>query len=356
MIQLEHVSRTFREKSMEVRALQDVSLHVREGEIYGIVGFSGAGKSTLIRLVNRLETPDSGTVRVNGQELASLKGKALTSLRRKIGMVFQQFNLLEGKTVFHNIAIPLRMEGRPKEEIERRVAEVLDFVELGEKKNAYVSQLSGGQKQRVGIARALASNPKVLLSDEATSALDPQTTKSILQLLRDINKRLNLTIVMITHQMEVVKEICDRVAVIENGVIIEEGSMYKVFTEPQEETTKEFVKTVNDIKIPPMVDTESMKQTYFPGARLLVNLTFLDSGESGEGKEKSAGADQPMVSALIKKFGVDVNIISGKVDYLKDTPYGTLLVEIMGDEKSIADSVQYAKEAGVKLEVIGYVG
>ena len=161
---------------------------------------------------------------------------------------------------------------------------------------------------------------------------------------------------MITHQMEVVKEICDRVAVIENGVIIEEGSMYKVFTEPQEETTKEFVKTVNDIKIPPMVDTESMKQAYFPGARLLVNLTFLDSGESGEGKEKSAGADQPMVSALIKKFGVDVNIISGKVDYLKDTPYGTLLVEIMGDEKSIANSVQYAKEAGVKLEVIGYVG
>lgn len=233
---------------------------------------------------------------------------------------------------------------------------MLELVQLTDRADYYPSQLSGGQKQRVGIARALASNPKVLLSDEATSALDPQTTKSILQLLRDINKRLNLTIVMITHQMEVVKEICDRVAVIENGVIIEEGSMYKVFTEPQEETTKEFVKTVNDIKIPPMVDTESMKQTYFPGARLLVNLTFLDSGESGEGKEKSAGADQPMVSALIKKFGVDVNIISGKVDYLKDTPYGTLLVEIMGDEKGIADSVQYAKEAGVKLEVIGYVG
>ena len=188
MIQLEHVSRTFREKNMEVHALQDVSLHVQEGEIYGIVGFSGAGKSTLIRLVNRLETPDSGTVRVNGQELASLKGKALTSLRRKIGMVFQQFNLLEGKTVFHNISIPLRMEGRPKEEIERRVSEVLDFVELGDKKNAYVSQLSGGQKQRVGIARALATAPEILLCDEATSALDPQTTESILKLLKRVNR------------------------------------------------------------------------------------------------------------------------------------------------------------------------
>ena len=194
------------------------------------------------------------------------------------------------------------------------------------------------------------------MSDEATSALDPQTTKSILQLLRDINKRLNLTIVMITHQMEVVKEIRDRVAVIENGIIIEEGTMYKVFTEPQMETTQEFVKTVNDIKIPPIIDTQSMKQKYFPGARLLVNLTFLDSGAGGDETEKKTGADQPLVSALIKKFGVDVNIISGKVDYLKDTPYGTLLVEIMGDEKGIADSVQYAKDAGVKVEVIGYVG
>ena len=244
----------------------------------------------------------------------------------------------------------------PKDKIAERVGELLDLVQLKDRADYYPSQLSGGQKQRVGIARALASSPKVLLSDEATSALDPQTTKSILQLLRDINKRLNLTIVMITHQMEVVKEICDRVAVIENGVIIEEGSMYKVFTEPREETTKEFVKTVNDIKIPPMVDTASMKQDYFPGARLLVNMTFLDSGESGAEKEKSAGADQPLVSALIKKYGVDVNIISGKVDYLKDTPYGTLLVEIMGDEKSIRDSVQYARDAGVRLEVIGYVG
>ena len=333
MIKLVDVEKTYFSKAGDIAALKKTNIEVKEGEIFGIIGLSGAGKSTLIRCINMLEVPTGGQVFVDGQD-----------------------NLLASRTVFDNIAFPLEIQGMPKEKIAERVRELLELVQLTDRADYYPSQLSGGQKQRVGIARALASNPKVLLSDEATSALDPQTTKSILQLLRDINKRLNLTIVMITHQMEVVKEICDRVAVIENGVIIEEGSMYKVFTEPQEETTKEFVKTVNDIKIPPMVDTESMKQTYFPGARLLVNLTFLDSGESGEGKEKSAGADQPMVSALIKKFGVDVNIISGKVDYLKDTPYGTLLVEIMGDEKGIADSVQYAKEAGVKLEVIGYVG
>ena len=279
----------------------------------------------------------------------------LRKARQNIGMIFQHFNLLASRTVYDNVAFPLEIQGMDKAKIRARVEELLDMVQLKDRAGYYPSQLSGGQKQRVGIARALASNPKVLLSDEATSALDPQTTKSILQLLRDINKRLNLTIVMITHQMEVVKEICDRVAVIENGAIIEEGTMYKVFTEPQKETTKEFVKTVNDIKIPPIVDTKSMKQKYFPGAKLLVNLTFLDSGESDKEDEKSAGADQPLVSALIKKFGVDVNIISGKVDYLKDIPYGTLLVEIMGDEKSIADSVAYARNVGVKLEVIGYV-
>ena len=250
MIQLEHVSRTFREKNMEVRALQDVSLHVREGEIFGIVGFSGAGKSTLIRLVNRLETPDSGTVRVKGQDLAALTGRELTNLRRKIGMVFQQFNLLEGKTVFHNIAIPLRMEGRSREEIERRVSEVLDFVELGEKKDAYVSQLSGGQKQRVGIARALATAPEILLCDEATSALDPQTTESILKLLKRVNREMGITIMLITHQMQVIQLICDRVAVMEDGKIVEEGSVLDVFGRPQAEVTKRFVRTVINDQVP----------------------------------------------------------------------------------------------------------
>jgi D-methionine transport system ATP-binding protein len=353
MIKLVDVEKTYFSKAGDISALKKTNIEVKEGEIFGIIGLSGAGKSTLIRCINMLEVPTGGQVFVDGQELTAMNEAQLRKARQNIGMIFQHFNLLASRTVFDNIAFPLEIQGMTKDKIAERVGELLDLVQLTDRADYYPSQLSGGQKQRVGIARALASNPKVLLSDEATSALDPQTTKSILQLLRDINKRLNLTIVMITHQMEVVKEICDRVAVIENGVIIEEGTMYKVFTEPQMETTQEFVKTVNDIKIPPIIDTHAMKQQYFPGARLLVNLTFLDSGES---KEKKTGADQPLVSALIKKFGVDVNIISGKVDYLKDIPYGTLLVEIMGDEKGIADSVQYAKDAGVKVEVIGYVG
>ena len=355
MIRLVDVEKTYYSKAGNIEALKKTNIKVKEGEIFGIIGLSGAGKSTLIRCINMLEVPTGGQVFVDGQELTAMNESQLRKARQNIGMIFQHFNLLASRTVYDNVAFPLEIQGMPGEQIRKRVEELLDMVQLKDRADYYPSPLSGGQKQRVGIARALASNPKVLLSDEATSALDPQTTKSILQLLRDINKRLNLTIVMITHQMEVVKEICDRVAVIENGSIIEEGTMYKVFTEPREETTKEFVKTVNDIKIPPIIDTVSMKQAYFPGSRLLVNLTFLDSGEGDGENEKSAGADQPLVSALIKKFGVDVNIISGKVDYLKDIPYGTLLVEIMGDEKSIADSVQYAKNVGVKLEVIGYV-
>ena len=337
MIRLVNVEKTYFSKAGDIAALKKTNIEVKEGEIFGIIGLSGAGKSTLIRCINMLEVPTGGQVFVDGQELTAMNEAQLRKARQNIGMIFQHFNLLASRTVFDNIAFPLEIQGLPKDKIAERVGELLDLVQLRDRADYYPSQLSGGQKQRVGIARALASNPKVLLSDEATSALDPQTTKSILQLLRDINKRLNLTIVMITHQMEVVKEICDRVAVIENGVIIEEGTMYKVFTEPQMETTQEFVKTVNDIKIPPIIDTQSMKQ-------------------GGDEVEKKTGADQPLVSALIKKFGVDVNIISGKVDYLKDTPYGTLLVEIMGDEKGIADSVQYAKDAGVKVEVIGYVG
>lgn len=352
MIKLVNVEKTYYSKAGNIEALKKTNLDIKEGEIFGIIGLSGAGKSTLIRCINMLEVPSSGQVFVDGQELTSMDEAELRRARQSIGMIFQHFNLLTSRTVFENIAFPLEIQGMPKDKIKERVEELLELVQLRDRGNYYPSQLSGGQKQRVGIARALASDPKVLLSDEATSALDPQTTKSILQLLRDINKRLHLTIVMITHQMEVVKEICDRVAVIENGHIIEEGSMYKVFTEPREETTREFVRTVNDIKIPSIINTNAMKQNYFPGAKLLVNLTFLGGGDT---QESSAGADQPLVSAIIKRFGVDVNIISGKVDYLKDMAYGTLLVELIGEEKSIRDSVDYINEKKVRLEVIGYV-
>ena len=225
MIKVEHTNKTFSGKYGEVHALQDVSIHVEKGDIYGIIGFSGAGKSTLLRLVNGLETPDSGTVMVHDQDLGSLKKAELRKLRRKIGMVFQQFNLLDSKTVFHNIALPLILEKAPKDVIEEKVNEVLRFVELEDKKDTYVSQLSGGQKQRVGIARALTTTPDILLCDEATSALDPQTTESILKLLKKINKEMGVTILLITHQMQVVQMICNKVAVMENGKVVESGSV-----------------------------------------------------------------------------------------------------------------------------------
>lgn len=352
MIKLVNVEKTYYSKAGNIAALKKTNLEIKEGTIFGIIGLSGAGKSTLIRCINMLEVPTSGQVFVDGQELTAMSEAQLRKARQNIGMIFQHFNLLASRTVFDNVAFPLEIQGIPRDKIKARVEELLELVQLSDRGGYYPSQLSGGQKQRVGIARALASNPKVLLSDEATSALDPQTTKSILQLLRDINSRLNLTIVMITHQMEVVKEICDQVAVIENGTIIEEGSMYKVFTEPQQETTKEFVKTVNDIRIPSIINTESMQQTYFPDAKLLLNLTFLGGEDDEEG---STGADQPLVSSIIKKFGVDVNIISGKVDYLKDLPYGTLLVELIGEEAEIKNALQYIYDKKVKVEVIGYV-
>ena len=250
MIKVEHTNKTFSGKYGEVHALQDVSIHVEKGDIYGIIGFSGAGKSTLLRLVNGLETPDSGTVMVHDQDLGSLKKAELRKLRRKIGMVFQQFNLLDPKTVFHNIALPLILEKAPKDVIEEKVNGVLRFVELEDKKDTYVSQLSGGQKQRVGIARALTTTPDILLCDEATSALDPQTTESILKLLKKINKEMGVTILLITHQMQVVQMICNRVAVMENGKVVESGSVLDVFGKPQALVTKRFVQTVINDQIP----------------------------------------------------------------------------------------------------------
>lgn len=290
-----------------------------------------------------LEVPTGGQVFVDGKELTAMSNQELRQARQSIGMIFQHFNLLASRTVRDNVAFPLEIQGKSKAEITRKVDELLDLVQLSDRADYYPSQLSGGQKQRVGIARALASDPKVLLSDEATSALDPQTTKSILALLRDINQRLHLTIVMITHQMEVVKQICDRVAVIENGNIIEEGTMYQVFTEPRENTTKEFVATVNDMTVPAILNTADMQQSYFDGSKVLVHLTFLGN------------ADEPVVARLIKNYGVDVNIIQGKIDYLKDLPYGTLLVEISGTKECLAKALEYIHQAKVKEEVIGYV-
>ena len=244
MIQLEHISKRYVGPSGTVDALKDVSVHVEKGDIYGIIGSSGAGKSTLLRMVNQLEKPDTGTVTVAGRELSTLSKAELRKMRRKIGMVFQQFNLLESKTVFQNVAIPLILEGIPKEKITERVKEVLHIVELHDKRDTYVTQLSGGQKQRVGIARALATEPAILLCDEATSALDPKTTESILGLLKRINKKMGVTILLITHQMQVIQMICNKVAVMGNGQIVEQGTVLDVFSQPHAPVTQEFVRTV----------------------------------------------------------------------------------------------------------------
>ena len=339
MIELRNVEKTYHTASGDIHALKRTSLTIEQGEIFGIIGLSGAGKSTLIRCINMLEQPTAGQVFVDGEELTAMTETQLRKARQNIGMIFQHFNLLASRTVYDNIAFPLEIQGLSKDEIKKRVEPLLDLVQLRERADHYPSQLSGGQKQRVGIARALASNPKVLLCDEATSALDPQTTKSILNLLRDINQRLNLTIVMITHQMEVVKEICDRVAVIEEGAIIEEGN-----TNPQSPTTKDFVKSVNKLELPEAFKDTPVQDKYFEGSSMVVRLSFF-----------GGNADKPVVSGMIRECGVDANILSGNLDQLKDRIYGNLLIVIEGSGNALENAEAYLRAQNLQVEVLGYV-
>ncbi len=343
MIELVNVEKTYYSKAGDIHALKKTTLSIKAGEIFGIIGLSGAGKSTLVRCINMLERPTNGQVFVNNEELTAMSEAQLRKARQSIGMIFQHFNLLTSRTVYQNIAFPLEIQGLSKAEIDKRVRPLLELVQLQDRANYYPSQLSGGQKQRVGIARALASNPKVLLCDEATSALDPQTTKSILELLQDINKKLNLTIVLITHQMEVVKMICDRVAVMENGNIIEEGSMVDMFTNPQHPTTKEFTKSVVNAEIPEMIKKLPLTDTYKDGSKLIVRISFI--GDS---------AGEPIVSGMVKHFAVDVSILYGNIDQLKDVPFGTLIIEISGDKEGINNALDYLHQQNLKTEVIGY--
>ena len=343
MIELVNVEKTYYSKAGDIHALHKTNLSIKAGEIFGIIGLSGAGKSTLVRCINMLERPTGGQVFVDSAELTAMTDAQLRKARQSIGMIFQHFNLLTSRTVYQNIAFPLEIQGMSKAEIDKRVRPLLELVQLEERADYYPSQLSGGQKQRVGIARALASNPKVLLCDEATPALDPQTTKSILELLKDINKKLNLTIVLITHQMEVVKAICDRVAVIENGDIIEEGPMVDVFTNPQHPTTKEFTKSVINAEIPDMIKNMKLTDTYKEGSKLIVRISFI--GDS---------ASEPIVSGMVKRFAVDVSILYGNIDQLKDVPFGTLIIEVSGDKSGIKNALEYLHSQNLKTEVIGY--
>ena len=336
MIEFQNVSKIFKTKECEVKALENVSLTIEDGDIYGIIGFSGAGKSTLIRTINALEVPTSGKVLVDGEDINALKQSKLRQKRKKIGMIFQQFNLLESKTVYHNIALPLILEKAPKEEIDEKVKEVLRFVELEDKKDVYVSQLSGGQKQRVGIARALTTTPDILLCDEATSALDPQTTESILKLLKKINREMGVTILLITHQMQVVQMICNKVAVMENGQVVEAGSVLDVFGKPQAPVTRRFVQTVVNDQIPESILSLVKEQKeHFRVER----LKFIGSS-----------VKRPVISDICHVDGIVVNILGATVQELQENVMCVFILQLIGTEEKILEAEKQIDGNGVIRE------
>lgn len=333
MIVLENVSKSYQTPAGPMPALTDVSLQVRSGEIFGIIGLSGAGKSTLIRCINLLERPDQGTVKVSSRDLMGLSEAQLRVERRKIGMIFQQFNLLSSRTVAGNVAFPLEIAGVPKSDIGPRVTELLDLVGLTDKADTYPAQLSGGQKQRVGIARALASRPTVLLSDEATSALDPHTTRSILALLKDINRRMGVTIVLITHEMDVIREICDRVAVLEDGRIVEQGPVIEVFTRPEAPTTRAFLSELMPDTAPAWAGSGANSQ--------VIHVTFV--GEA---------AVQPVISRIVRQCNVEANILRGQIDQIAEQPFGVMTLELVGEGAAIAAAKAYMLDLGLRVEVV----
>ncbi|WP_167261535.1 methionine ABC transporter ATP-binding protein [Alkalibacillus almallahensis] len=330
MIEFNNVSKVYEHEGQHLTAVKEANLQVERGEIFGVIGFSGAGKSTLVRLANQLEKPTSGEVLVDGYDMTNLSAKDLRSVRRQISMIFQHFNLLESKTVYHNVAFPLILAGESKSTIKERVEEILDFVGLKDRANYYADQLSGGQKQRIGIARALATSPNILLCDEATSALDPETTQSILALLKRIRDEYNMTILMITHEMDVIKDICDRVAVMEDGEIIEQGAIFDLFTNPKHPTTRKFVESVMKADIPNSILTDIETHN---DSRHIYRVTFLRSR-----------AGEPVLSRVAKKFNVEVNILYGQILEIQDTPFGNLIVELQGDDDEVLKSLNYIKE------------
>ncbi|WP_342472075.1 methionine ABC transporter ATP-binding protein [Metasolibacillus sp. FSL H7-0170] len=338
MIQLTNITKIYKTKNGELTAVRDVNLTIQQGEIFGIIGYSGAGKSTLIRLLNGLEKPTAGEVIVSGEDIAKISGTKLRQARQKISMIFQHFNLLWSRTVEENIAFPLEIAGIRKSERAIRVQELIKLVGLEGREKAYPSQLSGGQKQRVGIARALANNPEVLLCDEATSALDPETTESILELLLDINKKLGLTIVLITHEMHVIRKICHRVAVMEAGQVVEQGKVLEVFQSPQATITKNFVSQVSDSS----ETKESIEQIIanYPTGKI-VRITFVGQATK-----------EPIMSQLIKQFDVEINIVHGAISHTANGPYGTLIVHIDGAQENIEGALQLLATNNIQAEVI----
>lgn len=330
LIEIKAVSkRYYRQKHLDVHALRHVNLTIDKGDIFGIIGLSGAGKSTLLRCLATLEKPTFGQIFIGGQEVTSLGEAALRQVRQQMGLIFQDFNLFSSRTVTENIAYPMEICHVPKEEQKRRIAHLLALVGLQEKKDVYPAQLSGGQKQRVGIARALANNPQLLLCDEATSALDPTTTLEILALIRDLQKKLSLTVVLITHEMEVIKQICNKVAVLEKGEVIETGKLSEVFVEPKQEITKKFVQRA----------IHEIPAHLFSGKGKMLHLHF-----------KGEKAKKPIISQLIREFGVDANILLGWIDSLQNITVGNLIIELTGDPKNIEQGMAFLREKNVLIE------
>jgi D-methionine transport system ATP-binding protein len=345
MVSFEAVSKRFPagRSSAEVVALDAIDLDVPRGSVTGIIGRSGAGKSTLIRLVNGLEKPSSGRVVVDGVNVAALGEDRLRDVRRSIGMVFQHFNLLSSRTAYQNIALPLEIAGVDRRAVEARVTPLLDLVGLADKRDRYPSELSGGQKQRVGIARALATQPKLLLSDEATSALDPETTRSILSLLKQINTELGLTVLLITHEMEVVKTVADQVAVIDRGVIVERGTTFDILSAPKHETTRALLAGLPSLRLPAFLAGQ-LRPEPSAGSRAVLRITF--AGDS---------ATQPILSRLGQVTGVEVNILAGAIDEIGGRPFGSLVVSIAGDAKTLAKAEKHLAGKGLQTEVLGHV-
>ena len=344
MIKLNNITKIFTLPDKKLTALDNVSLHVPKGQICGVIGASGAGKSTLIRCVNLLERPTHGAVLIDDVDLTQLSEAELVKTRRQIGMIFQHFNLLTSRTVFENVALPLEVENKSKAEIQEKTTALLALVGLSDKHNVYPANLSGGQKQRVAIARALASDPKVLLCDEATSALDPATTQSILKLLKEINRTLGITILLITHEMEVVKHICDQVAVIDKGRLIEQGTVSEIFSNPKTELAQEFISSTFHITLPEeylenLSDTPKHAKSY-----PIIKFEF--TGRS---------VDAPLLSQASKKFGVELSILTSQIDYAGGVKFGFTIAEVEGDEDAITQAKVYLMENNVRVEVLGYV-
>ncbi|MDN5331345.1 MAG: D-methionine transport system ATP-binding protein [Tepidanaerobacteraceae bacterium] len=341
MIRIRNLTKVYTSASGTVKALDGINLDIERGDIFGIIGLSGAGKSTLLRCINLLEKPTSGSIEIDGVEMTGLSPRELKEMRKKIGMIFQHFNLLSSRTVRGNVAFPLEIAGFDRKTIDEKVDELLELVGLTDKAKSFPSQLSGGQKQRVGIARALACDPKVLLCDEATSALDPETTLSILKLLKDINEKLGITMVIVTHEMNVIKQICNKVAVIEKSRVVEQGPTFEIFSRPKTQTARNFLKSVSISEIP-----EELK----------VKIKALN-GNLAEGRVVKIGffgeiTAKPILSEVVKKFDVNANILYGNIDHIQGMPFGTLVVQLEGKNGTADSAFSYLRDIGLDVEVV----